>query len=72
MKVVKKLSLPVLSLLFFMACKDNSQSKRNIQLISDSTVYNNSSTSDSLETEMREAIHIIQKILKPTKDKQKN
>ncbi|MGN6265628.1 MAG: YMGG-like glycine zipper-containing protein [Ginsengibacter sp.] len=50
MKVVKKLSLPVFSLLFFVACKDNSQSKRNIQLLSDSTAYNNSSTTDSLET----------------------
>lgn len=49
MKVLKKLSLPVFSLLFFMACKDNSESKRNIQLLNDSTVYNNTSTSDSLE-----------------------
>ena len=49
MKVLKKISLPIFSLLFFMACKDNSESKRNIQLLSDSTVYNNTSTSDSLE-----------------------
>lgn len=49
MKVLKKLSLPVFSLLFFMACKDNSESKRDIRVLSDSTVYNNSSASDSLE-----------------------
>jgi hypothetical protein len=49
MKVLKKLSLPIFSLLFFMACKNHDDTKRNIQLLNDSTVYNNSSTTDSLK-----------------------
>ena len=55
MKVLKKMSLPIFSLLFFMACKNNDDTKRNIQLLNDSTVYNNSSTTDSLKVETNKA-----------------
>jgi len=51
MKVLKKLSLPIFSVLLFMACKNNNDTKRDIRLLNDSTAYNNSSATDSIKAE---------------------
>ncbi|HSN08324.1 MAG TPA: glycine zipper domain-containing protein [Hanamia sp.] len=53
MKIFKKISLPLLFLAVFAACKSkNDANTRNIQLLSDSSAYNNNSTTDSIK--MRE------------------
>ena len=53
MKILKKISLPLLFLVVFAACKSkNDANTRNIQLLSDSSAYNNNSNTDSIK--MRE------------------
>ncbi len=52
MKIIKKIGLPLLFSFAFAACKSNNDNPRNIELLPDSSVYNNSSTTDSLK--MRE------------------
>ena len=53
MKFFKKISLPLMFLLVFAACKSkNDANSRNIQLLPDSSAYNNNSATDSVK--MRE------------------
>lgn len=49
MKILKKISLPIVFMLIFAACKNNNDETRSIQLLSDSSAYNNSSTTDSIK-----------------------
>lgn len=49
MKILKKISLPIVFTLIFAACKNNNQDTRSIQLLSDSSAYNNSSNTDSIK-----------------------
>jgi hypothetical protein len=53
MKIFTKISLPLLFLVVFAACKSkNDANTRNIQLLPDSSAYNNNSNTDSIK--MRE------------------
>lgn len=49
MKIFKKISLPLVFMAIFASCKNNNDDTRNIQLLSDSTAYNNSPTTDSIK-----------------------
>ncbi len=49
MKIIKKISLPILFLFAFSACKNNNDNTRDIQLLPDSSAYNNNSTTDSIK-----------------------
>ncbi|MGN6604328.1 MAG: YMGG-like glycine zipper-containing protein [Ginsengibacter sp.] len=53
MKIIKKISLPVLMLFAFTACKNNQDQTRNIQLLPDSSAYNNNSSTDSIKMDER-------------------
>ncbi len=51
--MIKKISLPILFLFVFVSCKNNNDgNSRDIQLLPDSSAYNNNSTTDSIK--MRE------------------
>lgn len=49
MKIIKKITLPIMLLFAFSACKNSNDNTRDIQLLPDSSAYNNSSTTDSLK-----------------------
>ena len=49
MKMIKKISLPVLFLIAFTACKNNNENTRDIHLLPDSSAYNNNATTDSIQ-----------------------
>jgi len=49
MKIIKTISLPVLFLFAFTACKNNNDNTRDIHLLPDSSAYNNNATTDSIK-----------------------
>lgn len=48
MKLLRKL-IPITLIIIFAACKNKNDATRNIRLLNDSSAYNNSSSTDSLE-----------------------
>lgn len=49
MKFIKKISLPIVLVLIFASCKNHNDDTRSIQLLSDSSAYHNSSSTDSIK-----------------------
>ena len=57
MNKIKTIIFPLMLLMFFVACKSNKKTEtRDIQLLSDSTAYNNNTLSDSSRTSNADAV----------------